>query len=348
MVWITILCILAALIMIGIIIMVHELGHFSTGRWLRFKIDEFAVGFGPKIVKWKSKKYETLYSIRPFPIGGFTRYHGEDKEAVDEDSFSKKPIWKRAVTIFAGPAFNIIFAFVLAVIFLTAFGEDIPKITTVYAGTPAYEAGLKQGDLITSVNGEHIDFQMEGVVAFDSLIKKDAASVKLGVLRQGQELSFDVPFYFDQKAKRMLIGIGWSERAHYSFFEAIGMSFKWIIYIIKQTFVSLGGMITGQVPVSDVMGPVGIISTAAQVFQSGFESVMKFATLISVSLGIMNILPLPALDGGRLVFLGIEKIRRKPLPPEKEGYIHLAGFILLIGLIILLTYQDIARLITGS
>lgn len=349
MVWINILCIIAAIVMIGIIIMVHELGHFSTGRMLGFKIDEFAIGFGPKIAKTKSKKHGTIFSIRPFPVGGFTKYHGEDKEAVDEDSFSKKPVWKRAITIFAGAAFNILFAFILAVVFLSVFGERVPAVQISQEGKPAYEAGIRNGDRIVSINGQHYDFLMEGDQALSDLSKSGTVSVNIGVLRDGKETVLNVPFIYSEEAKKNIIGIQWDQNTyvHYSFFEAIGMSFKWIIYIIKQTFVTLFGLISGKVATSEVMGIVGIVATAGDVFRSGLESVLKFATVISLSLGIMNLLPLPALDGGRLVLLGLEKIRRKPIPPEKEGYIHLAGFILLIALMILITYQDIARLITG-
>jgi regulator of sigma E protease len=347
MIWINILSILAALVLLGIIIIVHELGHYTIGRALGLKIDEFALGFGPKIAKKKSKKTGILYSIRPFPIGGFIKFHGEDQEAVDEDAFSRKPVWKRFLAIFAGAAFNIIFALILAVIFLTAFGEDAPAVKTVEAGRPAAEAGIMAGDRIISINGQKFEFYMEAYTYMTDLSKTKPSNVTLTILRDNKLKDYTVNYFLDEKENRYRIGFEWGAvRIQYGFFEALGMSFKWVIFIIKQMFAFLGGLIFGTASTTDAMGPVGIIATIGTVIQRSFEMVLRLAALLCINLGIINLLPLPALDGGRLVLLVIEGIRRKPIPPKKEGYIHLAGFILFIALIVLLTYQDIARLVT--
>ncbi|MDP2891859.1 MAG: M50 family metallopeptidase, partial [Bacillota bacterium] len=261
--------------------------------------------------------------------------------------FSKKPIWKRFIAIFAGAAFNIIFALILAIIFLTIFGERLPIVEEVGTGTPADEAGIIVGDNITRINGEGIDFGPEATINVDNLGRSGAKSINVTFLRDGKEYNYDIPCYYDSETKTYRIGVAFQkESTQFGFFEALGLSFKWVIFIIKEMFAFLGGLIFGTQSVADVMGPVGTIAVIGDVIKYGLESIMRLASLLCINLGIVNLLPLPALDGGRLALLVVEGIRRKPISPQKEGYIHLAGFILLLILMALLTYQDIARLIT--
>ena len=335
----TILSFIVALVFIGIIIMVHELGHYSIGRACRIKIVEFSVGFGPKIAQWVKK--DILYSIRWIFLGGYTKFYGEDEELDDSMSFNKQPAGRRALTIAAGPVFNIVFAFILVVLVLGFFGDYVPTVGEVEAGSPAEQAGLQAGDVILSMNGVKMDFAME----IDSAIRAaDNVSMPIVVERDGQKLSFDIPYKYNETAQRYLVGINQigTERQTFGVGQALALSFKWMYLLIRETLVAIVGLFAGQ-GVENVMGIVGMVKELGAAIRSSFETVLRFGVVINASLAVFNLLPLPALDGGRLVFIGIEKVFRKPVPRNVEGVIHFVGFVLLIGLFVFVTYKDIAR-----
>lgn len=343
---VSIISILGALIIIGIIIIVHELGHFLIGRACRIKIMEFSVGFGPKIKQWV--KNDITYSIRWILLGGYNRFYGEDKEVSDKLAFNNQPVGRRALTIAAGPVFNILFALLLVVILLWAFGDYVPKIADVW-GTPAQEAGLKPGDVILSMNGVKTDNSLEYNAA---LRAADNVMMDITVLRDGEQLSFKVPYqYYENHTyvsnNKEFVVTGYKtgisitgERVDYGFFGAVAMSFKWMFLLIRETLVSIFGIISGRATegLSGIVGVVGEISRALRI---SLEWVLQLGVTISVSIAIINLLPFPALDGGRLVFIGIEKIFRRPVPRNVEGVIHLIGFALLIVLFFIITYKDI-------
>ena len=345
----TVISVLGALLIIAIIILVHELGHFWIGRACRIKIVEFGIGFGPAIKKWV--KNDIIYSIRWILLGGFTKFYGEDQEKQDKLAFNNQPAGRRALSIVAGPVFNIIFAFLLVVIVLCAFGEYEPVIGQVVPGTPAEQAGLQPGDVIRSMNGVDMDFYMELEIAFRA---SDEVTMPITVLREGQELSFNVPYrYFDdyqflntgtEKVDTLngyktgiLLG---ARNVSFGFFEAIAVAFKWMFLYIKQVLTSLFGIFAGR-GTEDLTGIVGIIGTISTALRHSLEGVLKLGVAISLSLAVFNLLPFPALDGGRLVFIGIEKVFKKPVPRNVEGVFHLIGFALLIMLAILITFRDI-------
>ncbi len=343
--------ILGAIILVGIIIMAHELGHYSIGRLCKIKIVEFAVGFGPKIKSWV--KNGIIYSIRWLPLGGFTKFYGEDEETKDTDSFNSQPPGKRALTIAAGPIFNIILAVIIAVVFLMAFGEYNLNVADVWEGSPAQEAGLMEGDVITSLNGSETEFywQMGSAVQ-----RANNESLSLTVLRDGQELSFDIQKEYydtipeanrngrtdeDMVVNNYMAGLTFgSDNIKYGFFESIAMSFRWTFLVLKETLLAVVGIFTGR-GTDNVSSIVVVVQELAFALKNSFEGVLKLCAAINISLAVINLLPLPALDGGRLVFIGIEKIFRKPVPRKVEGMIHFVGFVLLVGAMLLIVFRDI-------
>jgi regulator of sigma E protease len=341
-IFVTIISVLGALIIIGIIIMVHELGHYSVGRACRIKIVEFAVGFGPKIKSWV--KNDIIYSIRWIFLGGFTKFYGEDEDLNDKLAFNNQPAGRRALTIAAGPVFNIMLAFLLAIFALTCFGEFVPTIGEVWEGSPAEAAGLEAGDVIVEMNGVDTDFYMQTQTAIDA---SDNTEMTITVNRQGEMKSFIIPYQYYEEYDKAMVGISFgAERVHFGFFEAIAVSFKWTFYVLKQTLVLFLGLFAGK-GLENTVGLPGMIRELSVAVKSSPEYLLQLCAAINASLAIANLLPLPALDGGRLVFIGIEKVRRKPVPRNVEGMIHFVGFVLLFGVMILFVFRDFANMFGG-
>lgn len=343
----TVISTIGALIIIGIIIIVHELGHFLVARACRIPIAEFSIGFGPKIKQWVKK--DITYSVRWILLGGYNRFHGEDTDTEDKRAFNNQPVGRRALTIAAGSVFNILFALLLVVIMLWAFGNFVPKIAEVW-GAPAQEAGLRPDDVILSMNGVTTDNSMEYYAAQRAA---DNVMMDITVLRDGEELSFKVPYqYYDNHqyeskyyesvvsvtGYKAGISIDW-QHVDIGLFEAVTMSFRWMYLLIRETLILLFGIVSGKTTegVSGIFVAIGEISKA---LRASVEWVLQLGVTISVSIAIFNLLPFPALDGGRLVFIGIEKIFKKPVPRNVEGIIHIIGFALLIVLFFIITYND--------
>ncbi len=341
----TAISIFAALLLLSLLVMIHELGHYFAGRALGFSILEFSIGMGPKLIKKKDKR-GTEFSIRAFPIGGMCRFEGEDETVVNEKSFNAQKVWKRIVVVLAGPLTNLVFAILLAFVTLSAFGDYMPAILEVNQSSPAEAAGMLPGDVITEINGKPVRFYFQTVEMIQSA---ESENLSLIVTRGGEEKQLILPNVFNEAQGKNVIGVTiTTERMKFSVGESALRSVNYVTATMVETFRFLGRAIQGDASSSDAAGPVAIVAIISEAVRSSGETVLRQLVLISASLGIMNLLPIPAMDGGRLVFMLIEVVRGKPISQEKEGLIHFIGLILLFGLIILLTFNDITNLIRGT
>ncbi|WP_314057242.1 M50 family metallopeptidase [Shuttleworthella satelles] len=340
--------IIIAILIFSFIIIFHELGHFLTARACGVKVNEFCLGFGPKIIGFT--KGETLYAWRLIPFGGACVMEGEDQESDNDRAFGNKPVWQRFLIVLMGPMFNFLLAFILSAILLAAIGVMKPKIGGVMEDYPAQEAGLEAGDEITALGGHRVYFYQE-ISAYVFFHGKEAISVTYS--RGGQSHQTTLVPRYDEESKRYLIGIqGPGDYEKLSAGQIAGYSFHEIRYQIYNTAKSLQLLVTGQVSLRQISGPVGIVKTIGDTYQQSardgafyiFVNMLSIAILLTANLGVMNLLPFPALDGGRLVFFLVEMIRRKPAPQKLEGYVNMAGFVLLMGLMILVVFSDLFKI----
>ncbi|HWQ98677.1 MAG TPA: RIP metalloprotease RseP [Clostridia bacterium] len=341
----TVISVIVALVLLSLLVMIHELGHYIAGRALGFSILEFSIGMGPKLLKKKDKR-GTEFSIRAFPIGGMCRFEGEDENAVNEKSFNAQKVWKRIIVVLAGPVTNLVFAILLSFVTLTAFGDFIPAVYQVNQSSPAQEAGMLPGDIITDIDGKPVRFYFQTV---DMIQAADSENLQILVLRNGEEKLLAFPNVYNEAQGKNVIGITiTTERMKFGVGESALRSVNYVTSTLLETFRFLGKAFQGNVSSTDAGGPVAIVAMISEAVRTGGENVLRLLVLISASLGIMNLLPIPAMDGGRLVFMVIEAIRGKPISQEKEGMIHFVGLILLFGLIILLTINDVSNLLSGA
>lgn len=346
------LYILIAIIMLGFIVTAHEFGHYLVGRLCGIGIVEFSVGFGPKLFGWSRKGI--LYSLRAIPLGGYCSFVGEDGVSDNPAAMNNQPVWKRFLTVLSGPLMNFIIAFVFCVVLLCGFftAEYLPKISVVQDGSPAAACGLEPGDVLTRVGDVEISYDQAGVQAVSAAVQSAdlSAPLELTALRNGEAVRFSlVPAKVtgDDGTESYIIGISLTGR-RYRLLEAIGSGCSFMTEITGEMLQALKDLVFHGEGVNDMMGPVGIISFVSdQVYSEKLYAVVYLIFILSLNIGIMNLLPLPALDGGRLVFLIVEAIRGKPIPPEKEGLIHAIGFGLLLVLILMITYKDILGLFRG-
>ena len=358
--------IVIAFLVFSFIVFFHEWGHFLLARRGGIGVEEFAIGMGPKL--WSKKKGDTLYSIRLLPIGGFCAMLGEDSAgggmsseaaaktedaASDPRAFNNRPLKARILAVLAGPVFNFILAFVFAVILLIASGAvTTTEINVVDPEYPAYQAGIQVGDKLLAVNGHRILDPME---ASTYLLVEGGQPVEVEVLRGAERLKFTItprPVSRGEQTVYM-IGIGYAY-IQPNFLQVFYYALLKLLSMIKITAFSLFALITGKVSLSMLSGPVGIVNSLSKSYDGGMairQYIAIFSSqvvLLSANLGVMNLLPIPALDGGRLVFLFLEGLRGKPIDQKKEGYIHMAGFVLLMALMALIFYSDIVKLLTHA
>ena len=344
-----ILFILLAIFILGILIMVHELGHYIAGRLLGFEIFEYAIGMGPKLITRERKGIK--YSLRAIPFGGYVAFDNEESVEKGELKFHKNPIWKRIIVILAGPFMNILTAYVLVVILLVGIGkvgDAIPKVDIVTEGTPAYEAGLLPGDEFITADGAEIDGKYDNLNS--AIQTSNGETIEFVVNRGGQMVDISiVPQYVDSEGRYMIGILLVQLKEPRPLGQAITDGFTYSVDLIKQLLVFLFGLITRGEGANDVAGPVGSIAIIATTARTqDFSYFLNLVAFISMNLGVFNLLPIPPLDGSKLVLFGVEAVRRKPLSVEKEGMIQMIGFAAFIVLALVLTYKDIVRMVTGG
>lgn len=426
--------IVIALLILCAVIMFHELGHFLLAKASHVRVNEFALGMGPKILSFK--KGETVYAWRLFPIGGSCSMQGEDDEDHSEGSFQSAKVWQRILIVAAGPIFNFILAFGVALVIIFSLGADpciisaveegsaaqeaglqvgdqivafegggvsnarelymyltldglptdeitltikrdgqkqtvtyqpditkryllgfsyttdteLVEITELSAGYPMEAAGLQVGDCLVSINGNDVS-SVEKLTAYLEEHPLDGSSVEIGYERDGNVYTAQLTPKVSEDASG---GFSFSmSREKQGFFTSIGYGFGEVKYWINTTIKSLASLFTGRFGVQDLSGPVGVVSTIGQVYEEsasegGYMQLMTMLNmliLLSANLGVMNLLPLPALDGGRLVFLFIECIRRKPCNQRIEGAVHFIGIVALLGLAVFIAVNDVLKLL---
>lgn len=327
---------LSTIFVFFLVVVSHEFGHFITAKMSGIKVNEFAIGMGPKL--FKIKKGETDYTLRLLPIGGYCKMEGEDENSEDDGSFSKKPIGSRMIVIAAGAIMNFILAIVIFTIYAFNVGTPTTIIKSADINLPAYTAGLRSGDKVISINGEEINDWGE---LQEEISQSQDSKIKVTVLRNDRELTFEISPIFEESGKRMIIGI--SPEMEKSLLTSIKDGVSNVIYILGLMIDFILKIFRGEISGADVSGPVGIVYLVGQASKSGFLYVLYIAGFISINLGFFNLLPIPALDGSRLVFLFIELLRGKPISPEKEGYVHFVGLIFLLLLTVVVAYNDILR-----
>ena len=339
--------ILIAMVCFMFMIVVHELGHYTAGKILGFKINEFAIGFGPAIFKTTTnKKTGEVFSIRCVPLGGFCAFEGEDEETETPECFNAHPVWQRIIVLASGVFFNFLSAVIILNIFFMTYGEAVPVIVDTYQFVDeSHEQLFEEGDKIIEVNGKPVYSLLEAGKLGELISGSDTN--EFTVLRNGKEITFSVEkndYYYtyqDEDGNTVTdektgLGITYGFGQYkLGYFSAVARSFNFCGDVVELIFKSIGQLFTGAAKVKDTMGgTITAVSALVQLGQSGFAAVAYGVAVLSISIAFMNILPLPALDGSRILFAIIEGIRRKPLNRKVEGMIHAAGFFLLIGLAI--------------
>lgn len=339
--------IILAILVFGSIVFIHELGHFLLAKWNGIRVDEFSIGMGPRL--WSKVKGETRYSLKLLPIGGSCMMGEDDADDQSEGSFNSKSVWARMAVVAAGAIFNFILAFIFAVILVGYCGYDKPVISGVVPGYAAEAAGMQEGDRIVRINGKKINLWRE--VSYYNMLHP-GETLELVFERDGEKHEVTLEPQQDEN-RNYLMGVmppGKNEKANV--LTAVQYGAYEVKFWITTTIESVSQLITGRLGADQISGPVGIVNIVDETYEESKSygivvvvmQMLNIGILLSANLGVMNLLPLPALDGGRLVFLIIEAIRGKRVPPEKEGIVHAIGMILLLALMVFVLFNDIQRI----
>lgn len=338
------LYVLLAIFIFGILILIHEAGHFLFARLFRVTVHEFAIGMGPKVLSYTSKKSGIAYSLRFLPFGGFVSMAGEDEESEDPNAFNKKPVWQRFIITAAGAVVNLV-AGILVMSILVATSKALPSTTIhSFAENSTSIQYLQPMDQITAVDGTR-------VYTFNDLLyeimRKGVEPIDITVKRGGTEITVaDVVFPTITDSGVVFGNVDFIPYAEEkSPVNVLKHACVRSASTIKMIWESLYDLVSGRYGMEAVSGPVGVTQAMTEAASTGIANMVYLAVVISMNLGIMNLLPLPALDGGRLVFLLVEGIRRKPVSPRIEGYIHFAGLAILMLFMVLVTFKDIIGLV---
>ncbi len=341
------------IIIIGLLITSHEFGHYLIGTMCGARVNEFTVGFGPKLFSFY--KGETLFAVRLLPLGGACIFDGADavmgEEAdLDEHSLPNLPPLKRAATLIAGPFFNFLLSFLLGMILVGFTGVDLPVLNTIMEGSAAEEAGLMPGDVIRRIDGEHVHLYRE--VSMISAMYSGGESMDIEYVRDGERHTVTVLPKYSEEDGRYYIGFTGGVEVKCNPLQIFRYAFYEVQYWVRYTIRSLGMLFTGKIGIDSLSGPVGMATMVNETYEEvkpyGITSIiftmMNLLLLLSINVGIINLLPLPAFDGGKLIFALIELVSGHRVPPEKEAIVHLAGTVGILVLMVVVMYHDIARL----
>ena len=341
--------IVIAILIFSFIIFFHELGHFLLARANDVKVNEFSIGMGPRLLAFT--RGETTYCLKLLPFGGSCAMEGEDEESSDERAFNKKNNFQKFLIVFAGPFFNFLLAFILAVILLAASGYHPAVVEEILDGFPAQEAGMQAGDEIVRMGNYNVHFYNE--ISIYSLFHQ-GESFDVTYLRNGEKNTVTLSPKLDEESGRYIIGVsGNTITRKTGFFSTIAYGFYEIKYQIYVVLNSLRLLFNGTFSVNDLSGPVGIVKSMGDTYSEAAKisvlsvvlTMINYAVLLSANLGVMNLLPIPALDGGRILIYIIEGITRKKIPEKVEGAINMAGFVLLMVLMVYVMGNDIRKII---
>lgn len=337
--------ILATIFVFGLLVFVHELGHFITAKATGMRVDEFAIGFGPEL--YQVREGETLYSLRLIPLGGYNKIAGMDPDEpnLDERAFIYRSVPARLLVIAAGSVMNFLLPILLFFIVFLSSGVDKPAtepiLGMVLANQPAAVAGLAPGDKILAIDGVETTDWMSIVAALRPRANQPTAIL---AERESKQFTVEVTPTLDSRGERGVIGIIPKLVKEYpGFFESIKLSVQQVFYVTGAMLNQLGQMFTGKVD-PEVSGPIGVAQMAGQVAKQGIIPLVQFAAFLSLNLGLINLLPIPALDGGHIVTILIEGVRGKPLTGKQLQWIQMVGIALLLMLLVFATASDLGRL----
>ncbi|MFA7078341.1 MAG: RIP metalloprotease RseP [Syntrophomonas sp.] len=341
--------IIVAIIILAVLILAHELGHFVVARRIGIPVHEFSLGFGHKL--FSTKKDGVEYSLRLIPLGGFVRMAGEEPGDMNNpEGFNNRKPWEKMAVAFAGPFMNFVLAIFIFIYTFAVIGVAQPMdaaiVGEVMKGKPAATAGLKTNDRILSVNDTNIDSWEQ----FVNTIKQNdvGAPLEVEIDRGGAVSSITLRSVQDESTGNPIVGVyPQIEFERQGILDAIKLGFIQTYHMTILLLGGLGMLFTGAVSTSELAGPVGITNMVGEAARGGIVYLLSFTAFLSINLGIINLLPIPALDGSRIGFAVLEAVRRKPMDPEKEGFIHWIGFLFLMLIIVFATYNDIVRLFKG-
>ncbi|HQC54189.1 MAG TPA: site-2 protease family protein [Clostridia bacterium] len=344
--------IILGLLALTSMIIIHELGHYVAGKALGFKIIEFGVGFGPPVYKHINKRNGEIFSIRPIPLGGFCRFESEDDEYESNSptAFDNKPAWKRIIVLASGALFNLISALIIISIFFSVFGQVMLKVEHVY---PDSENHIMKGDIVLKVNGHNLNV-LETNDAF-VLLKSSQDTADIVVLRNGKQENITINKYnyivgeFDENGNFTPTLVDEKEQTNYgfgfvgtisvqkiSFGLSLERAFSFTFFVVYKVFEIFGRLLTGKLGIDALGGPVSTIQVMTNASRSGIATLLYAISIISANIAVMNLLPIPALDGARIVFCIVEIITKKPISKKVQGIIHTIGFLAIILFAILI------------
>ena len=356
------LTLFAFLIVIGVLVFVHEMGHYLVGRWCGVKVEAFAIGFGKEIAGWTDKR-GTRWKLCALPLGGYCQFAGdmdpastpnEEWQELPPDerngAFQSKSLWQRAAIVFAGPAINFLFAMLILGGFAVAYGENVtlPVVETVAEDTTASKLGLKPGDKIVSLNGDEVD-SFNDLAREISIIPDE--QITLGYERDGEVTNASTKVgvrlevdRFGNEYRIGYLGVGTTkfERREVSLWEAPVVATRQTVEIVDLIVTTLGQVISGRRSIKELGGPLKIAQVSGEQFVAGLNQFIFFVALISINLGFINLLPIPMLDGGHLMFYAIEAVRRKPADPKVQEWAFRSGFALVVVFMLVVTFNDLS------